>query len=224
MNPTLPQSVIDRALQEDYQAARSEYLAEFRDDITNFVPLELLETLVVRHRKENLPRPGFKYHAFVDLSGGRGDASALAIAHKDKSKIVLDVLDHHPSPHNPFEVVNAMAKRLHEWNIRRVIGDAYSAEFAASAFQNQGISYRKCEKTKSLLYAELLPVLCSAEIQLLDHERLIKQLASLERKTRAGGKDVIDHPPKANDDLANAVAGVAHCCSKKLLVAGAAGF
>src|SRR5262249_22787831 len=33
MNPTLPQSVVDEALAEDVQAARSEWLGEFREDV-----------------------------------------------------------------------------------------------------------------------------------------------------------------------------------------------
>jgi len=78
----------------------------------------------------------------------------------------------------------------------------------------------KCEKTKSQLYAELLPIMCAGDIELLDHQRLVKQLSSLERRTRAGGKDVIDHPPKAHDDLSNALAGVSFVCNVRRLVIG----
>jgi hypothetical protein len=46
-------------------------------------------------------------------------------------------------------------------------------------------------------------------VRLLDHQRLIGQLASLERRTTRGtGRDVIDHPQGAHDDVCNAVAGV----------------
>jgi hypothetical protein len=44
---------------------------------------------------------------------------------------------------------------------------------------------------------------------LLDDARLIHQLCALERRTARGGRDSIDHPPGAHDDLVNAVAGVA---------------
>jgi hypothetical protein len=40
---------------------------------------------------------------------------------------------------------------------------------------------------------------------------LVNQLASLERRTSRGGKETIDHSPGARDDVANVVAGVAHC-------------
>jgi hypothetical protein len=37
--------------------------------------------------------------------------------------------------------------------------------------------------------------------------RLVSQLCGLERRTARGGRDSIDHPPGAHDDLANSAAG-----------------
>lgn len=225
MNPTLPQKFLDRMKAEDLASFNSEFLGNFRDDVCNFIPLEVIQNLVVKNRFENIPRAGIKYQAFVDLSGGRSDASALAIGHRDeKKKIILDVIDWHQSPHNPFEVVAAMANRLQEFSIKKVTGDAYSAEFADRAFKDRGIHYEKCPKTKSALYAELLPVLCSGDIELLDNKLLVKQLSSLERRTRAGGKDIIDSPPKGHEDTANALAGVCFVCNAKRLFIGAMNF
>jgi hypothetical protein len=62
---------------------------------------------------------------------------------------------------------------------------------------------------KSDLYRELLPVLNAGRIELLDNPRLVSQLCALERRTARGGRDSIDHPPGAHDDIANSVAGVA---------------
>ena len=45
-------------------------------------------------------------------------------------------------------------------------------------------------------------------VELLDHPGLIAQLSSLERRTTRFGKDSIDHPSGAHDDVANAAAGV----------------
>ena len=55
----------------------------------------------------------------------------------------------------------------------------------------------------------MLALLNSQRIQLPANQKLVNQLTSLERRTSRGGKDLIDHPPGAHDDLANAVAGVA---------------
>jgi len=53
-----------------------------------------------------------------------------------------------------------------------------------------------------------LPLINSQQVELLDQPKLISQLCSLERRTARGGRDSIDHPPGAHDDVANAAAGV----------------
>lgn len=225
MNPTLPQSVVDEALAEDLQAAKSEYLGEFRDDVCEFLPRTVIEALVIPERTELLPRPQINYVAFADVSGGRSDDATLAVAHRDweKRKVVIDRLFRYRPPFNPTEVIAQMAEELRRYRVRRVTGDNYAAEFVAKAFESQGIRYTKSPKPKSMLYLELLPRLCSGEIELPDDEALVNQLASLERRTRSGGKDIIDHSPGQHDDLANALAGVVEQASTKRRAVGAFG-
>ena len=62
-------------------------------------------------------------------------------------------------------------------------------------------------RPKSEIYGELLPLLNSRTVALLENDRLQRQLLSLERRTSRGGRDAIDHPRGGRDDLANAVAG-----------------
>ena len=64
-----------------------------------------------------------------------------------------------------------------------------------------------CELNKSEIYQELLPLLNSRTAALLTNDRLERQLLGLERRTSRAGRDQIDHPRGARDDLANAVAG-----------------
>jgi hypothetical protein len=222
MNPaTLPQSVVDEALAEDLAAARAEYLAMWREDIGIFLPREIIEQVVVENRKELLPKPGISYGAFCDMSGGRSDDATFAIGHLEKRKVVVDCIRRYRPPLNPYAVIETMAEEIRRYGICRVVGDNYSAEFTARAFENNGIKYQKSDKPKSQLYLELLPRICSNEIEIPDDETLITQLSSLERKTRSGGKDSIDHAPGAKDDLANSVAGVADVVAvKKLRVGG----
>jgi hypothetical protein len=213
MNPTLPQSEIDAAYQEDPAAARSEFGGAWREDISEYIPRSVIEALVIRGRKELLPKTR-NYVAFTDLSGGRNDSAALAIAHSEGGKILLDVLRLWKAPFNPYTAVREQTDELKRFGLRRVTGDNYAAEFVAQAFTNCGIAYHKAELSKSLLYRELLPRLCTGDIELLDDETLIDQIAGLERRTRSGGQDVIDHPPGGKDDLANALAGVVVSVSK----------
>ncbi len=213
LNPTLPQRVVDDAMAEDLQAAKSEYLGEFRDDVGEFIPRAVVEKLVMPNRKELQPDERLKYYAFCDVSGGRGDDATLAIAHRRERKVILDLVKRYRPPFNPYEVVGDMAQELKRFDIRRVTGDNYAAEFVSRAVSACGLTYIKADKPKSQLYLELLPRLCSGDIELLDNEVLVNQIAGLERRTRSGGKDIIDHPPSGHDDLANAVAGVAEVCA-----------
>ena len=73
-----------------------------------------------------------------------------------------------------------------------------------SAFK---LGFIRAQKTKSEIYLECLPAINSGRVELLDNARLMAQLRSLERRTSRAGRDTIDHPPGAHDDLANAVAG-----------------
>lgn len=221
MNTTLPQSVVDEAMAEDPQAARSEYGGEFRDDVADFISREVVENLVAAGCQERLPRRHVEYWAFADLSGGRMDDAALAIAHRDGRCVVVDYARRWKPPFSPHDVIGEMAEELRRYGVRRVTGDNYAAEFVAGAFEGNGIRYTRAEQPKSALYAELLPRLCSGEITLLDNPLLVDQIAALERRVRAGGKDIIDHPPGGHDDLANAVAGVAVTATKPRLVVGA---
>jgi hypothetical protein len=208
MNATLRQSVIDDAMAEDLQAAKSEYLGEFRDDVAAFLPREVIENLVVKNRLSLMPRPGTRYFAFCDLSGGRGDDASLCISHREGRKVVIDLVRRWKPPFNPHEAVGDMVSEVKAYGIKYIVGDNYAAEFAKRSFEVCGCRYQRAVKPKSALYLELLPRLCSGEIELLDNDVLVSQLAGLERRTRSGGRDIVDHPPGGHDDLANAVAGV----------------
>lgn len=220
MNPTLPQTVIDDALADDLQAAKSEYLAEFRDDVSAFIPRSVVESVVAKGIQLRPFNYRTRYVAFCDVSGGRGDDAALAIAHREGKRVIVDLVRRWHPPFNPRVIVKEMAKQLGEYNVHRVMGDNYAAEFTSSAFKENGIAYTKSPKPKSAFYLELLPRLCSGEVELVDDDHLIDQLASLERRTRSGGKDSIDHPPGGHDDSANAVAGVCEVAISKRRKAG----
>jgi hypothetical protein len=88
-----------------------------------------------------------------------------------------------------------------------VYGDRYGGEWPQEQFHKRSIFYEPAEKPKSELYRDLLPLMNSGAVDLLENDRLITQLVSLERRTSRGGKESIDHPPGAHDDVANAVAG-----------------
>jgi hypothetical protein len=209
MNPTVPQSFIDEAYENDPASAAAEYGAEFRTDVETFVTREAVDAVVVPGRYELPPMPGTHYLAFVDPSGGSSDSMTLAIAHIAKDgNAILDAVRERRPPFSPDDVVLECVSALKSYGVRTVIGDRYGGEWPRERFRVHGIEYQVSEKTKSDIYRDALPLLNSGRTQLLDIPRLTAQLCGLERRTSRGGRDSIDHTPGAHDDIANAVAGV----------------
>jgi hypothetical protein len=208
MNPTVPQDYIDRHVAEDAARASAEYGAQFRSDIEGFVAREVIDAATVPGRYELLPMRGVSYAAFVDPSGGSSDSMTLAIAHRDKdSRAILDAVRERRPPFSPDDVVVEFSGLLKSYGVRRVTGDRYGGEWPSERFRVHGIDYITADKPKSDLYRNLLPLLNSGRVELLDLQRLAGQLTGLERRTSRGGRDSIDHPPGGHDDVCNAVGG-----------------
>ena len=215
MNSTISKQVIKDAYAADPASAAAEYGANFRADIEGFVSMEAVVACVATGRRE-LPYddpPDDRdrtYRAFTDPAGGSGgDSMTLAISHKDKEsgRAVLDCIREVKPKFSPASVVAEFATVLKSYKINSVTGDRYASEWPRERFREHGITYWPSKMVKSDIYLNLLPLLNSNQIELLDNKRLISQLCGLERRTARSGKDSIDHAPSGHDDLINAAAG-----------------
>lgn len=230
LNPTIDQKVVDRAMAEDPEAARSEWYGEFRSDVSQWLADELIDIALEPGRlKAGHPYPAV---AFVDMSGGRHDASALGIAHAEAAPpspddkfrtdgkrappiVRLDVLSAVPAPHEPSAVVEQFAEMLKERHLRKVVGDRYAGGWVSDAFEKAGIQYEPAELDKSAIYCEALPLFAERRVELIDDKRLVTELRLLERRPRAGGRgDSVDHQPRGHDDCANAACGALWLAAK----------
>ena len=210
MNPTYPARLIAKAFEDDAASAGAEYGAEFRNDVAAFVTREVIDACTIPGRYELPKVPGCAYRAFVDPSGGSSDAMTLGIAHadpKDRTLIVLDAVREVKPPFSPDGVVADFCELLKAYGVHEVTGDRYGGEWCREPFRKLGIAYKLSEKPKSDLYRDVLPLLNSGRVELLDLRSITAQLAGLERRTARGGRDSIDHAPNAHDDAVNAVAG-----------------
>ena len=207
MNPSVDPQIIDDAYADDEAAAAAEYGAEFRRDIESFVSREAVEAVVIPGRLELPPAPGLSYVAFVDPSGGAQDGFTLALAHMERDRVVLDCVRERRPPFSPADVVAEFAGLLQTYHATTVTGDRYAGEWPRERFREHGIRYEPAASAKSDLYRDLLPMLNSGTVELLDHARLVTQFLGLERRKARGGRDSIDHAPGAHDDLCNAAAG-----------------
>jgi len=219
MNPLLPDRVINEAMHRDPSAARAEYMAEFRSDIESFLDREIIDKLV---RPEPLELPfdrRWRYQAFVDPSGGGADEFSICIGHKPtdtkihgvniggaSDKVIIDVLRARRGP--PAAIAREYAQLVKTYGIKNVEGDKYAGSWPAQEFERHGIRYHHSRKSKSDLYVDALAAFNNGRVELPPDERLVIQLAGLERKTSRAGKDSIDHAPGGHDDRANAVAGL----------------
>ncbi len=211
LNPTLDPQIVADAIAEDPAAAGPEWLAMWRDDISAFLSRDLIEGAVEAGRLVRPPVEGVRYVGFCDPSGGVGDAMTLGIAHAEGDHAmrhgVLDCIVERRPPFNPSEAVAEMASVLKSYGVHQIEGDRYAAQWVVESFRQSGITYKHCERDRSAIYLDAIPLFTSGRAALLDSKRLITQLVQLERKTSSSGKDRIDHPASGHDDLANAAAG-----------------
>jgi hypothetical protein len=218
MNPTLSKDKIEAEIISDPEAGKSEWLAEFRSDISSFIPFELIESCSIPGRYELPCMKDVRYFGFTDMSGGRSDSGTLAVTHKGGGgQIILDVLIEKRAPFSPEDVTEEFSDVLKSFHLSEVTGDAYAASWCSDSFRNNGIFYQPSEKSASELYLGLLPLLASGKVELLDQKRLKGQLAGLERRVRAGGRDLITHGPGMHDDLSNACAGACVLASSEIV-------
>jgi hypothetical protein len=207
MNPSLSQRVVDRAYEEDPEAASAEYGAEFRGDLAIFVSRDAIEAAVASGVAVRAPIDSVRYFGFVDPSGGSSDSMTMAIAHAENGRAVLDCIGERKPPFSPEAVVAEFAGTLKAYRVSTVKGDRYAGLWPRERFKVHGVDYAVAEMNRSELYLAFLPMLNSGRVDILDNSRMVAQFVGLERRTSRAGKDSVDHAPGSHDDVANAVAG-----------------
>ena len=104
MNPSLDPAIVAEAYEDDPDAAAAEYGAEFRNDLSDFVPRQVVDSCTVTGRHEIAPITSLSYVAFVDPSGGTGsDSMTLAVAHREGDRTILDCVREVRPPFRPRE-------------------------------------------------------------------------------------------------------------------------
>lgn len=220
LNPTIDQRVIDRARASDPEAARAEWDAMFRSDLSALLDDAVIDAAIDYDRPLELPpRRGQHYVAFTDASAGRHDAFTFTVGHMDGERAVIDVLRGRKPPFDPNEVAAEYAAVAREYGCHQITGDNFAGEWTVAAFMGAGISYERCETPKSGLYLEAVPVFMRGAITIPDHPQLIRELRLLERRVAPSGKDRVDHGSNGSDDYANAVVGALSLIIKPARVA-----
>ena len=221
MNPTVPQSIVDQAMEDDAASCSSEFLGLFRNDLESYVSREVVQAATVPGRYELPPHAGTRYWGFADASGGSGgDSFTAAVCHLDRltKRVLLDAVREKMPPFSPEGAISELAAFFKTYRIARITLDRWGGDFPAEQFRKNGISCDPSAKTKSDIYREFLPTLNSGQVELLDNARLIKQLLALERRIARGGRETIDHPPAGHDDIINSAAGAVVLAAAKAVM------
>jgi hypothetical protein len=224
MNPALTQR-LERERRLDPSRYAREYEAEFADDVSAFLPAQWIDDAVRPGRYELAPQPGVQYIAGVDPSGGGDDSFTLSICHAvgrgPSATVVQSAVKgwQRTGTQAPVltGVVKEIASLLAGYGIRTVYGDRYGGRWPRQAFEDAGLVYRIATEVKgpdgkalyqdkSDFYREVEPLFSQGRLELLDHERQTREFKILESRPRAGGKVVVDHPPRSHDDHANSLA------------------
>jgi hypothetical protein len=227
MNPSLLEERLDRERRLDPQRFAREYEAEFAEDIDAAIPSAWIDQAIVKGRHELPPQAGVRYVAAVDPSGGGADAFTLSIVHVEGDanarRVVQDVIrgwGRGASGEIDLEgVVHEIAGIcLAYGDTRTVHGDRYAAGWVRQRFRAEGVRYeeaalrdpedpdREVYLDKSMAYLEAEPLFAQGRIEILDHTVQERELKLLERRPRAGGRTIVDHPDGGHDDHANALA------------------
>jgi hypothetical protein len=215
MNPALPAHVVDKALAEDAPKARAEFLNIWREDLSDFIPADVIETCTDVGVHERAPEAGASYVAYCDASSGVADSFAIAIAHRGTPH-VLDVVRERKPRFIPAQVIGEYAELLKSYKITQVEGDKYAIGFHEAEWRTHGIKFVACERTTSENYLHVLPVLLAGRCRLIDNITLRNQLSSLERRVGAGDRESVTHPQhaSAHDDVACAACGALAAAAK----------
>ena len=132
LNPGLPERVVDEALARDQEAARAEYLGEFRSDVAAFIQRDTVEA-ATRPSPLELPFDrGQTYSGFVDPAGGGQDEFTLAIGHREDDRLVVDLIRARRG--QPAAIVAEYADLLKAYGIREARSDRYGGSWPSDEF------------------------------------------------------------------------------------------
>jgi len=138
LNPLLSQAEIDAALAEDPEAAKADYLSEWRDAVAGYLSRDLLDAAVedgVTHRLFDAKHAG-RYVSFIDASSGQADSFACAVAHPEDQTVVLDAVLEIPAPFNPEAACLQVAALLRGFHLNATMGDDHAKGWVQAACGN----------------------------------------------------------------------------------------
>jgi hypothetical protein len=96
----------------------------------------------------------------------------MAVAHREADRVVVDLVRERRPPFSPTDVCLEFSAALKSYGIGSVQSDKYAGSWVVESLVACGIRCEQSAEPRSSLYTNLLPLLNSNRIELLDHPRL----------------------------------------------------
>jgi hypothetical protein len=101
-----------------------------------------------------------------------------AVAHREADRVMIDLVRERRQPFSPTDVCLEFSAALRSYNVGSVQSDKYAGSWVVvENFAACGIRREQSARPKSDLSVDLLPLLNSRRIELLDHPRLVTGLS-----------------------------------------------
>ena len=207
MNPTLPADYLQRMQDDDPEAYRSEVLGEFRTGTSTLLDPDAIDACVDVGIRERAFDAAVAYTAAGDAAGGTGaDAFTVSIAGRVGDTAVHVVERAWLPKFNPSGVIAEAADLVKSYGLRAITMDRYAGGFPVEQFRAHGVTVTPSARDRSQIYTDLVPLVNSQRVVLLDKPELLRELRGLERRRGTSGRDRVDHRAGQHDDRANSAA------------------
>jgi hypothetical protein len=205
-NPTLSRKYLAQERAKDGDAFRREYLAEFADAVSGFLPVSLLHRAVSPGLRQRSPIPGVAYVGTIDPAFRR-DAFAMCIGHMEADGTwVQDYVGSWQGtpdqPLSPSVALGMIGKLAKTYGLTSVVSDQYHVESLQELAMTEGFMIEPHIlgwKNKQQMWQEFLTLLNQDKVRLLDHADLLQELRGIEKVLSPNGTVKISGK---RDDLA----------------------
>lgn len=107
---------------------------------------------------------------------------------------------------SPSSAAAEFAGIVKSYGFHEITKEAWGVGWVDAAFREHGITCKASDKTGRICIWNYFKAINSEWVELLDNERLRNHLCSLERRVARSGKDPVNHPEGAHDDVIKAAA------------------
>ncbi len=223
MNSTIPAAELERERLADPQNYRREFLAEWLDDVDQFLPDTDISLAIRTGVRELSFADMLKSHyvAAIDASGLSGkDRFTFAIGHRSvrgsDSVTNLDLLRGW-NRRGVKEVVDEIALTLKAFSLKTVYADQFGFPFLKELLSLRGIEVIQLPwsaRNKPEIFLTMKLSLSQGNLKLLDHPESLRELRLLECRRTSGGHSAISAPRGQHDDYACVIAMLNWQCRK----------